>query len=70
MSEVARLPQQIEQECEAVKRALESPAIVASHDAISHKYDAIEQARNELAQHIGGEAATEEMVNSYQRIVG
>ena len=69
VSEVAQLRRAIEDECTALQRALTAPAMVASHNMIHHKYEALEQHKNKLALHIGEEQATNEMCDIYNRVV-
>ena len=57
MSEVKRLMEQIELECQAMQLALHGYAVVASHEVIGHRYDAIGQYQVELEKHVGKEEA-------------
>ena len=52
-SEIARLRQRIEQECVALRLALDGFAVGASHDAISARYDRLGACQEELEQLIG-----------------
>ena len=70
MSEVARLRRQIELECEAMKQALYGYAIVASHDAINHKYNNLGRFQEELEQHVGKEEAHAIVVETYTEVIG
>ena len=69
VSEVARLRQAIEDECVSLNRAFHDFSISASHSVIHHKYEAIDQHREQLAQHIGDEQALNVMCETYNRIV-
>ena len=70
MSEVARIRRQIELECEALRLALYGPAIVASHTIINARYKNLGKQKEELAQHVGEQAATDELVQTYAKIIG
>lgn len=65
-SQVARLRQQIELECEAMQRLASGLAITASHATIQHKYACLGAAREELAQIIGEEEATTIVKNPFR----
>ena len=69
-SEVARLRQQLESECEAIRRMFDEPAIVASHAIIQARYLNLEQHRSALEQHIGTEKALDTLIETYQRVIG
>jgi hypothetical protein len=68
-SEVARLRQRMEEECEAMKRALHGFAVVASHEAIMQRYVRLGKCREELVGLIGEEDAEAEMCEVYNRVV-
>jgi len=70
VSEVARLMQQIEIECQAAKRGLEGLAIVASHDSINARMEKLWDYRQELAQEVGEQEATKIMFEVYARVIG
>ena len=70
MSEVARIRKQIELECEAMKQALYGYAIVASHDAINHKYTNLGRYQEELELHIGKEEANAIVMETYMEVIG
>ena len=70
MSEVAQLLRQIEQECEAMRLALEGYATVASHEAIDHKYNALGRHQEALQRLVGKEQADSIVVQTYARVVG
>ena len=69
-SEVARLSQQIELECQAAKQGLEGLAIVANHDSINARMERIWDYRQELAQEVGEQEATKIMYELYVKVVG
>ena len=69
-SEVARLRQRLELECEAMHRGLYGLASVAAHEIIRHRYQAIGDCADELAKHLGEKQATEIVVNIYSEKVG
>jgi hypothetical protein len=65
-SEVARLKQRIEQECQALRLALSGPAEGASHKAIMARYERLGVCQAELKRLIGPGA--EEVIGElYQR---
>lgn len=66
-SQVARLRQQIELECEAIRLAMFGYAMVSSHEVINRKYKALDEYRNQLADHVGEEAATSIIVETYNQ---
>lgn len=68
-SEVARLRQQIEAECEALRLAMYGYAAVSSHKVISHRYRLLDRYREQLATHVGEEQATDMMNETYNQIV-
>lgn len=70
MSEVARLMQQIEIECQAAKQGLEGLAIVASHDSINARMEKLWDYRQELAQEVGEQEATKIMYELYVKVIG
>lgn len=70
MSEVARLMQQIELECEAMKRAMEGFAIVASHQAITARYDRLGRQQAQLEKYVGAEEANRLVYETYGRVIG
>lgn len=70
MSEVARLRRQIELECEAMRLALSGYAIVASHEFIEQKYDALGKHQEALGQLVGKEEASRMVVETYAKVLG
>ena len=69
-SEVARLRERIEQECQAMKGGLTGYAVVSNHDAINHKYDALGRYQQQLAPLVGTEEAARVVVDIYREIMG
>ena len=70
MSEVARLRQQIELECEAMKQGMNGLAITAQHQIIQNKYNALGQTQEELAALIGEPDALKIVVETYIKVLG
>lgn len=68
-SEVARLRQQIEAECEVLRLIMHAPAAVASHDVIRNRYRSIDGFRDKLAVIVGEQESTDIAVETYVRIV-
>ena len=56
-SEVTLLRRRIEQECAALRLALDGFAVSASHEAITARYDRLGACQNELEQLIGPRAS-------------
>ena len=69
-SEVARLRERIERECEAIRRVFEEPAIVASHASIEARYRNLQGLSEELKPHVGEQEATHILVEVYKEVVG
>lgn len=67
-SEIARLREQLELECQALKRFTE-PAMAASHQIISNRYNAIEKHTEALGKIVGEAKATEIMCQIYNKEV-
>lgn len=55
-SEVALLRKQIEQECVALRLAMDGFAVCASHETITARYDRLGLYQNELERLIGPQA--------------
>ena len=70
MSEVARIRQQIEAECEAMRLAMYGYAVVASHKVIENRYNSLGKRQEELEQHVGKEEANAIVVEIYTKVVG
>ena len=68
-SEIAKLKQQIEDECQSLYLLFNGYATVSSHDMIHHKYEAIDQHTKQLAVHIGEEEATNVMCETYNKVM-
>ena len=69
-SEVARLRERIEQECQAMRAGLTGYAAVSSHDAINHKYDAIGDYQQQLEPLVGADEAARMTVKIYTETMG
>jgi len=70
-SEVARLLQQIDQECEAAQRGLTGLAWgTARHDFITARLDRIVACQEQLATHVGEEEAVRLLVEHYVQTIG
>ena len=70
MSEVARIRQQIELECEAMRLALFGYATVASHDIINHRYDVLGMHQTALEKIVGVEEANRIIYETYEKVIG
>lgn len=70
MSEVATLRRQIELECEAMRLALSGYAVVASHEFIEQKYNALGKHQEALGQIVGIEDALRLVIETYEKVVG
>jgi hypothetical protein len=70
MSEIARIRKQIELECEAMRLALSGYAVVASHDIINHRYDALGRQQIALEKIVGTEEANRIVYETYENIIG
>lgn len=68
-SDVARLRQLIAQECEALRRAMDDFAVVASHESIRRRYLALGEHQQRLGELIGDEQATDVLCETYNRVV-
>lgn len=62
MSEVARLKQQIEMECEAMRLAILGFRMTASHDVINRQYDQLGEHYESLGKLIGEQKAVEVLI--------
>lgn len=58
-SEVAQLRQRIERECEALQQLKHGFAQVASHELITHRFEHLGTVFEQLASHVGPQAAIE-----------
>lgn len=68
-SEIALLRKRIEQECAALRLALDGFAVCASHEAITARYDRLGTYQAELEQLIGPQA-NEVVCEVYTRYLG
>jgi hypothetical protein len=62
VSEVARLKQQIETECEALRLAIQGFRMAGSHDMINHQYDQLGAHYERLGKLIGEREAIEVLI--------
>jgi hypothetical protein len=62
VSEVARLKQQIEVECEAMKLAMTGFRMTASHDVINRQYEQLGEYYESLGKLIGEKQAVEVLI--------
>jgi len=69
VSEVAALRVSIALECEALERAMNGSATVASHASIERRYKHIDHCTGQLSNLIGEQQAKEVTVNIYESIV-
>jgi len=69
-SEVARVRERIELECQAIRRVFEEPAIVASHASIEARYRNLGGLAQELEPLVGKEEATDVLLEIYNEVVG
>ena len=63
-SEVARLMEQIELECQSIQRLMQTAA-VASHRIISRKYQNLDQCHQQLKMLVSEEEALRIVVDAY-----
>lgn len=70
MSEIARIRKQIELECEAMRLGLSGYAVVASHDIINHRYDALGRQQIALEKIVGAEEASRIVYETYEKVIG
>lgn len=66
-SEVARLMRQIEMECEAMKRGMQGYAVVARHQTIAYKYDALGAVQEQLEKLVGEQEAMRVVFETYEK---
>jgi hypothetical protein len=69
-SDVARLRQQIEDECEAMQRAMTGFAQTASHEVINQRFQHLDVTQQQLALLVGEHLATQIVVETYVRMMG
>lgn len=65
-SEIARLKQEIELRCQAVKLCFSGYAEVSKHQTIEHKYNALGECWRELEGLVGPESAQEIATSAYR----
>ena len=70
LSEVARLREQIERECQAMNLALYGYSEVAKHQIINRRYSAIGKYQDQLETLVGEEAAATIVVETYNKVIG
>ncbi len=69
-SEIARLRQQIEQECTAMQQALTGFAMTAQHDVIQKKYESLGYYHEKLEQLVGEKEAALITTEIYMNLIG
>ncbi len=69
-SEVARIREQIDLECQAIRRVFEEPAVVASHASIDARYRNLDGLTQQLKPLVGEQEATSTLVEMYNEVVG
>ena len=69
-SEVARLREQIELECQAMHLGLNGYAAVAKHQIIEHKYNTLGKYQEQLEALVGPKEAVSIVVETYQNVMG
>jgi len=68
-SEVVRLREQIDLECQAIRRVFEEPAIVASHQSIDARYRNLHTLTEQLEPLVGKREATAALMDIYHNVV-
>ena len=68
-SEVVRLREQIDLECQAIRRVFEEPAIVASHQSIDARYRNLHTLTEQLEPLVGKREATATLMDIYHTVV-
>jgi hypothetical protein len=68
-SEIAHIRQQIEAECQSLYLIFSGYAAVSTHEAIAHRYQAIEQQRSRLVRHVGEEEATSTVIDIHNKVI-
>jgi prophage DNA circulation protein len=69
-SEVIRLREQIERECEAMRLLSQGYAVAASHAIIRRKYEQLGKYQEQLASLVGEHEAMQTVVETYTKVVG
>jgi hypothetical protein len=70
VSELVRLKQQIEMECEAMRLAMTGFRMTAPHDVINHQYEQLGQHYESLGKLIGEKQAVEVLMVTLEMIMG
>ena len=70
VSEVVRIREQIELECQALHLAMYGYAEVARHEIIAHKYNTLRKYQEQLEPLVGGKEATAIVVEAYGKAMG
>jgi hypothetical protein len=68
-SEVARMRERIERECEALSLLFGGFAVTASHEIIAHRYKQLDQSHQDLSALVGEEEATAITYTIYNEVV-
>ena len=69
LSEIARIREQIEAECQALYHLQSLPAMCASHEIIQTRYKALDSYHEQLKGVVGESVATETVVTIYNKEV-
>ena len=69
-SEVARIMEQIELECQVLKFMSEGYAVVPNHAAINRKYRSLGKYQDQLQSLVGEEEAMRVVYETYHEVVG
>lgn len=69
-SEVAQLRAQIELECQALQLAMAGFAVMANHEAIAKRYNAIDGYQKQLEPFVGEKEAIRITVEAYIEVIG
>ena len=67
-SEIAKLRQQLDEICSAMRRGLYDYATVGKHEIIAHKYEMLSQTQERLALHVGDEQAFLAVIEALERV--
>lgn len=62
MNEITRLRARIDEEIEAMKRAMNGFAVVASHETITHHYERLDACLEQLTVQVGEQAVIEMLI--------
>lgn len=66
LSEIARLKRRIDREIDAMNRGMSGYAVVSRHEVISNRYQRLGDCVEELARHIGTQAAIEALIETLE----